>query len=100
MKVSWLHRFPITACAAWPYVIRAEYEVVDFAEKNNLGLFKDGALVCSTRSPGGKTLSAGLYEQRGDFLLRAPRHVFKPECMEVPYAEPLKRRRTTKLKED
>lgn len=83
------------------HVIRPEYVIVDFAEKNHLGLFKDGALVCSTRSPGGKALSvAGLFEQRGDFLLRAPRDVFKRECMEVPFAEPPKRRRNTKLKEE
>ena len=82
------------------HVIRAEYAVVDFAEKNHLGLFKDGALVCSTRSPGGKTLPVGLYEQRSDFLLPTPRHLFKPECVEEPYAEPPKRRQRSKLKEE
>ena len=80
-------------------VIRPDFAVVNLADKDYVALFRDGVMVCSTRSPGGKTLAAGRYEQRCNFLLRAPRHVFKPECQEELFDESAKRPRKTTQKE-
>lgn len=100
MVVLVAHDYRRSVALSISNVLRDEYVVVAIAHTDHLGLFLDGVLTCSTRSPNGKTLAAGISGQRGDFLLRAPSRVFKSACQSAPVPEAPERLRKSKLKQE